>query len=183
MAIESFYAGDTINFTVSYSDYLSTDYTGSVLYINGPSLLSVTGVPSTTTNNPDNHSEGAYLFTLASSGSAYLKSGLYNYTVRVSSGSVSYTAEVGTLTVYQNPATAVSKEAICVRMLDLIEKALLNQLSTGEAAESISIAGRSISMMNRRELLIERAFWNKEKQMLINAKNGYAGIKQIEVIV
>lgn len=183
MAIESFYAGDSINFTVTYSDYLSSDYTSSILYINGPSLLSITGVASTTINNPDDHSEGAYLFKLAPSGSAYLKAGVYNYSVRVSSGSVSYTAEVGTLNVYQNPATAVSKEAICVRMLDLIEKALLNQLSTGEAAESISIAGRSISMMNRRELLIERAFWNKEKQMLINAKNGYAGIKQIEVIV
>jgi len=180
--IESFYAGDTINFTQTYSDYPSSDYT-SILYINGPSLLSINGVASTTANNPDDHIDNAHLFNLAPSGSAYLKSGLYNYSVRVSSGSVSYTAEVGKLTVYQNPATTISKEFICVRMLDLIEKALLNQLTTGEAAESISIAGRSISMMSRRELLIERAFWNRERQMLINSRNGYSGIKQIEVIV
>lgn len=181
--IESFVAGDTINFTQPYADYPSSDYTSSVLYINGPSLLTINGVPSTTTNNPDYHLENAHLFKLAASGSAYLKSGLYSFSVRVSSGSITYTAETGNLTVYQNPATATSKEAICVRMIDLIEKALTNQLTTGEAAESISIAGRSISMMSRRELLIERAFWNREREMLIKGRTGYSGIKQIEVLI
>lgn len=172
--IESFVAGDSVQYTSSYSDYPSSDYTSSVLYLNGPSLISINGTP--TSNN-------AHSFNLAASGSAYLKSGLYTFTVRVSSGSITQTAETGTITVYQNPATAVSKEAICVRMLDLIEKALLNQLTSGEAAESISIAGRSISMMSRRDLLIERAFWNKERQMLIKSRSGYAGIKQIEVLI
>ena len=172
--IESFVAGDSVQYTLSYSDYPSSDYTSSVLYLNGPSLISVTGTPT---------SSNAHFFNLAASGSAYLKSGLYTFTVRVSSGSITQTAETGTITVYQNPATAVSKEAICVRMLDLIEKALLNQLTSGEAAESISIAGRSISMMSRRDLLIERAFWNKERQMLIKSRTGYAGIKQIEVLI
>lgn len=174
--IESFVAGDSVQYTLSYSDYPSSDYTSSVLYLNGPSIISINGTPSTTTSN-------AHYFNLAASGSAFLKSGLYTFTVRVSSGSITQTAETGTITVYQNPATAVSKEAICVRMLDLIEKALLNQLTSGEAAESISIAGRSISMMSRRELLIERAFWNKERQMLIKSRSGYAGIKQIEVLI
>lgn len=172
--IESFVAGDSVQYTLSYSDYPSSDYTSSVLYLNGPSLISINGTPT---------SSNAHFFNLAASGSAYLKSGLYTFTVRVSSGSITQTAETGTITVYQNPATAVSKEAICVRMLDLIEKALLNQLTSGEAAESISIAGRSISMMSRRELLIERAFWNKERQMLIKSRTGYAGIKQIEVLI
>ncbi len=172
--IESFVAGDSVQYTLSYSDYPSSDYTSSVLYLNGPSLISINGTPT---------SSNAHFFNLAASGSAYLKSGLYTFTVRVSSGSITQTAETGTITVYQNPATAVSKEAICVRMLDLIEKALLNQLTSGEAAESISIAGRSISMMSRRELLIERAFWNKERQMLIKSRSGYAGIKQIEVLI
>lgn len=172
--VESFVAGDSVQYTLSYSDYPSTDYTSSVLYLNGPSLISINGTPT---------SSNAHFFNLAASGSAYLKSGLYNFTVRVSSGSITQTAETGTITVYQNPATAVSKEAICVRMLDLIEKALLNQLTSGEAAESISIAGRSISMMSRRDLLIERAFWNKERQMLLKSRSGYAGIKQIEVLI
>lgn len=172
--IESFVAGDSVQYTLSYSDYPSSDYTSSVLYLNGPSIISINGIPT---------SSNAHFFNLAASGSAYLKSGLYTFTVRVSSGSITQTAETGTITVYQNPATAVSKEAICVRMLDLIEKALLNQLTSGEAAESISIAGRSISMMSRRELLIERAFWNKERQMLIKSRTGYAGIKQIEVLI
>lgn len=181
--ILSFVAGDSIKFTQQYHDYPSSQYTTSSLYFTGPSTLTVTGVASTAQNNPDNHQDDAFLFSLSANNTAYVKGGLYNFTVRVSDGTDTVTAETGTINIYANPATALPKEAVCVRMIELIEKALLNQLSTGEAAESISIAGRSISMMNRRELLIERAFWNKERQMLIRARSGYAGIKQIEVLI
>lgn len=181
--IESFVAGDSIQFTQTYSDYPSSEYITSTLFLNGPSLITIAGVPSTTANNSNNHIDNAHFFNLAASGSAFLQSGLYTFTVRVSSGSTAQTAEIGTITVFQNPATAVSGNVICVRMLDLIEKALVNQLTSGEAAESISIAGRSISMMSRRELLIERAFWNKECQMLIKSRTGYSGIRTIEVII
>ena len=74
-------------------------------------------------------------------------------------------------------------EALCTRMIELIEKALVNQLSAGEAAESISIAGRSISMVNRKDLLTERAFWDSERRALVNARLGRTGIKQIEVLI
>jgi hypothetical protein len=56
-------------------------------------------------------------------------------------------------------------------------------LSAGEAAESISIAGRSISMMNRKDLLTERSFWDRERRALINARLGKTGIKQVGVII
>lgn len=181
--IISFVAGDSVKFTQQYHDYPSTEYTTATLYFNGPSLTTSTGVVSTPSNNPNGHLDGGFLFAISASNTAFLKAGLYNFIVRVSNGTDTITAETGTVNIYANPETALSKESVCVRMIDLIEKALINQLSTGEAAESISIAGRSISMMNRRELLIERAFWNKERQMLIKSRTGYAGIKQIEVLI
>lgn len=181
--ITNFVAGDSIRFTQHYSDYPSSEYTDATLYFNGPSLLNVNGVASTPQNNPADHKDNAFLFASNANSTTFLKAGLYTFMVRLSNGTETITAESGTINIYANPATAFSKEAVCVRMIELIEKALLNQLSTGEAAESISIAGRSISMMNRRELLIERAFWNKERQMLLKAKTGYAGIKQISILI
>lgn len=180
--ITSFVAGDSIRFTQRYSDYPSSQFTTSSLFLVGPSNFTVTGVASTPQNNP-HHIDNGFLFTTTAANTAFLKAGLYNFTVRVSDGTDTLTAETGTINIYANPATALSKEAICVRMIELIEKALVNQLSTGEAAESISIAGRSISMMNRRDLLVERAFWNRERQMLLKAKSGYAGIKQIGILI
>jgi|Laugrespbdmm15sd_2_1035082.scaffolds.fasta_scaffold57868_2 hypothetical protein len=178
--IENFIAGDTINFTQHYTDYPSDDY-NALFYLNGASLLSISGSASTT-SNPD-HAEGAFLFTITANQGAYLKSGTYAYAVRVTSGSINYTAESGNITVLPNIALQQSKESICNRMIELIEKSLLNQLSSGEAAESISIAGRSISMMNRRDLLVERSFWDRERKALINARLGKSGIKQLGIII
>jgi hypothetical protein len=181
--ILSFYAGDSFSFTQHYSEYPSSQYTTASLFFTGPTNLTVAGVQSTQLNNPDNHQADAFLFSVTGNNTAFLKNGLYNFSVRVSNGTQTQTAETGTITIYPNPATSLPKEAICVRMIDLIEKALVNQLTSGEAAESISIAGRSISMMSRRELLIERAFWNKERQMLLKARTGYSGINQIGIII
>jgi hypothetical protein len=180
--IISFVAGDSLKFTQYYSEYPSSVYTDASLYFVGPSTLSVVGVASTTINNPAHHKDNAFLFALPASSTEYIKAGLYNYSVRVSDGADTHTVETGTITIYANPATTLPKEAVCNRMIELIEKALLNQLSTGEAAESISIAGRSISMMNRRELLIERAYWAKEREMLLKSRTRYSGIRQVGII-
>ena len=174
MAIKNFIAGDTAVFTNGYSDYAPADYQ-AIIYFNGPSTLSITGSASTVTT-------GSFDFTVIPSASAYMKTGLYGYSIRVTSASIAKTIDNGNITIYPNPATQVNKEALCYRMIELIEKALLNQLSTGEAAESFSIAGRSISLMNRTELLNERGFWNRERKALINAKTGNSGIKQIIAI-
>ena len=174
MGIDNFIAGDSISFTQTYRDYSSADYT-SVLYLNGPATLQVSGSISTV-------SSGSFDYNITPTVGAYLKSGLYNFSVRVMSASYAYTIETGNVTVYPNPAIQVNREALCNRMIELIEKALLNQLSTGEAAESISIAGRSISMMNRTDLLNERGFWNRERKALMNARTRNSGIKQIKAI-
>lgn len=177
--IKDFIAGDTVRFTQYYTDYPSTDYT-SVLYLTGPTNLAVSGAISTPSTDP-NYTEDGFLYTISATQGQYLKGGIYNYAVRMNSASMAFTVESGVVNVQSNYALQASKEALCNRMIELIEKALVNQLSSGEAAESISIAGRSISMMNRADLLKERSFWDMERRALINARLGKSGIKQTEI--
>ena len=172
MLLHSFIAGDSILTSASYDNYRSDEGWTSTLYLNGPVNFNVTGSAGT---------NGDFVFTIPSSRTEYAKSGLYDYYVRLVSGSTTQIVETGVTTIYPNPATQVSKEQIASRMIELIEKALYNQLSTGEAVESISIAGRSLSMMSRIDLLNERAFWNRELKAIRNARTGYAGITQIRI--
>lgn len=167
-----FIAGDTVSVTSSYHDYSSLDGWSSTIYFNGPTNFNITGSSGTS---------GEYLFTIPGTRTAYSKPGTYDYYVRLTSGSIVQTVETGVVTIYANPEFTVSKEQLATRMIDLIEKALYNQLSTGEAVESISIAGRSLSMMNRTDLLNERAFWNRELKAIRNARTGNAGITQIKI--
>jgi len=172
MLLTSFIAGDSVAVSSSYLDYPTADGYTSKLYVNGATSFNITG---TTGSNDD------YVFTIPASRTEYAKGGLYNYYVRLTSGSTTQTVETGEVYIFPNPATAVNREQLATRMIDLIEKALYNQLSTGEAVESISIAGRSLSMMSRTDLLNERAFWNRELQAIRNARTGYSGIKQIRI--
>jgi D-serine deaminase-like pyridoxal phosphate-dependent protein len=173
--ITNFTAGDSQRFTQFYPEYPSSAYVG-VLYLNGPGTLTVNGVSSITTTD-------AYDFVIAASQTTFLKSGVYTYSVRVISGIDAYTVESGRIQVAPNLAVEPSRELICDKMIALIEKALTNQLSSGEAVESISIAGRSLTMMSRNELLIERGFWAREKKAILNSSSRNAGIKQIGIII
>jgi hypothetical protein len=173
--ITNFTAGDSQRFTQFYPEYPSSAYVGT-LYFNGVTTLTITGASSTTT--PD-----AYDFVIPASQTTFLKSGTYQYAVRVVSGSTATTLESGRIQVAPNLAVEPSRELICDKMIAFIEKAMLNQLSTGEAAESISIAGRSISLMNRNELLTERAYWAREKKAILNAGTGKSSINQIRIII
>ncbi len=179
--IKDFIAGDTVRFTQHYTDYPSSDYT-SVLYFNGPTNLAVSGAISTPSTDP-NYVQDGFLYTVTATQGQYLKAGVYDYAIRMNSASMAFTVEKGVINVQANYAVQASKEALCTRMIELIEKALVNQLSAGEAAESISIAGRSISMMNRKDLLSERGFWDSERRALVNARLGRTGIKQTAVII
>lgn len=179
--IQDFVAGDTVKFSQHYTDYPSSDYT-SVLYFNGPTNLAVSGAASTPAND-EYFKENGFLYTVSATQGQFLKAGVYDYAIRMTSASLAFTVEKGVVNVQANYAVQASKEYLCTRMIELIEKALLNQLSAGEAAESISIAGRSISMMNRKDLLTERSFWDRERRALINARLGKTGIKQIEVLI
>jgi hypothetical protein len=67
-------------------------------------------------------------------------------------------------------------------MIGLIEKALLNQLEDGEAFGSMSISGRSLTLLSRKELIEERSFWQQELARYHSA-NSTSGIKQIRLNV
>jgi len=170
--IENFTAGDTVSFTTSYTDYRSDNGWSATVYFSGPSTLQIDATAGT---------EGDFVFQIPATQTAYLKAGLYSYAIRVTSTITKKIVESGAFSVYQNPEVMTSKEAIASRMIELIEKALINQLSSGEAVESMSIAGRSLTLMNRTELLTERGFWNRELKALRNARTGNSGIKQIRI--
>ena len=72
MAIENFIAGDSVTFTQLYRDYSSTDY-NSVLYLNGPSTLQVSGSISSNVT-------ASFDYNITPNASQYLKSGLYSKT-------------------------------------------------------------------------------------------------------
>lgn len=175
MTITSFTAGDSFEFTQSYADYSTEDGWSGTLYISGPSILTVTGTSG---------SNGSHIFSATAAQTANLKAGVYQYTVRVTDGTDKVTVESGVFDIYANPELFQNREVLAAKMIQLVEKALTNQLTAGEAAESISIAGRSITLMSRQDLLNERAFWYRELRALRASRAGQpAGIKQIRITI
>lgn len=175
MQITSFTAGDSITFEQTYADYPSDAGWSASLYISGPSLLTVTSVAGT---------NGSHTFPLIATQTANLKAGVYQYTVRVTDGTDKISVQTGILDIFANPEQFQSREVLAAKMITLVEKALTNQLSSGEAVDSISIAGRSVSMMSRQELLTERAFWYRELRALRNLRTGKpSGLSQIRITI
>jgi hypothetical protein len=178
--ISTIIAGDSIRYVQKYVDYTPTIFSAS-LFINASTTISVQGIPSVSSDS--DYMQDAFVFYVAANQTQVLSGGLYSYTVRVNDAVTTKTVESNNITIAPNPAFVKNREQICTRMIDLIEKAMINQLSTGEAAESISIAGRSISLMSRAELLSERSFWDRERKALLKSRTGQSGIKQIRVII
>jgi hypothetical protein len=161
-------AGDTMKVEYEHSDYPVADWTYALILV-GPSTVTITGV--------------AGLFTLTAAQSSILKAGQYEYAYRATSGSEQYTLQTGTTRVRPSFALATTRINTAERMIDLIEKALLNQLSEGEAVEALSIGGRSLTTISRMELLKERGFWIAELRQLRNAQSGNSGIRSIRLNV
>lgn len=164
-------AGDTFKTRWRDDQYPSIEYTLK-LYITGPSSLTVTAV---------GEADGGYLLTIAATQSAILKEGIHFYTVRVSKDTEVYTVASGPVTVKPNPALSPTKVVLAQRMVELIEKALTGQLEDGEAIEAISISGRSLTNINRLELMEERKLWYQELNKLKRSLTGDSGIKTILV--
>lgn len=165
-------SGDTTQFQWGPmgSMYPSSLWTAT-FYINGATSIVVTA----TKNNDD-----SFTITVPARQTGQLTAGTYSYAVRMvrDSDDFTVTVETGTVSVKANPAVAPQKAILAERMIALVEKCLEGQLSSGEAIESISIGGRSLSLMSRDELLKERAYWYRELERYTKAKGG-SGIKQI----
>lgn len=164
-------AGDTTNFNESFSDYPSTGWTLNA-YLVGPSTLNVTG--SAGTND-------SFDIVFGASATQLLKAGIYDLTLRVTDGSAVYTVVRTTVDVVSNPALSQSRIVTAQRMVELIDLALINQLSDGDAIESFSIAGRNFSNISRTELIAERSKWVAELNALKRARTGQSGLKTTRI--
>lgn len=164
-------AGDTCTFTFVDSRYPSSSWVLTCI-LNASAQLNVTATAE---------SDDSFTVTLTAAQTAPLKAGLYPYALRVSNAGEVYTVDSGYIEVRPNPLYAAGSISVASRMLDLIDTALLGQLSDGDAIEAMSISGRSLTNISRLELLEERAYWQLEFQRLKGAKNGSSGIRSIRL--
>ena len=165
-------AGDTTEFTWQDAAYPSDAWTLKA-YLVGPTVVAIDGVAS----------GDGFTVTIPATRTATLAAGLYDLTIRVSQGTTVTTVDSGLVDIRPNPALSPSKVVIAQRMITLIEKALTGQLEDGEAFEALSISGRSLTNINRLELLEERGFWLRELRGLKNGRNGMSGIRSIALNV
>ena len=170
MALQYIVAGDSGQFTFASSDYPATAWTLNYL-LAGPSNLTIAGV-ATGSN---------FLVSLTAAQSTVLLPGMYSWAVRVYQGVKAYTVDSGVVEVKPNPLQLTPKILMAQQMIDLIDKALLNQLTEGEAMEALSIGGRSISNISRLELLQERSTWYAELQRYKNAVGGKSALGTIGI--
>lgn len=164
-------AGDTHIFNYSNASYPASSWTLTFSLV-GPSILSVTA-------DADGDD---YIITLTSAQTAVLTAGTYTYGYRVRQGDTAYSLHTGVISVRENPASQTPKIQVAERMLQLIESALMGQLSEGEAAESLSIGGRSISLISRAELIEERSFWLAELNRFKKAASGQGALTSIRIV-
>lgn len=172
MPFSTIISGDTHKTTVSDSNY-STSLWSLKYHLVGPSTLTVDATVQGT----------EFLVTLSANQTSVLKPGIYQWALRASYSGESYTIASGMVTVKPNPASGTARIFIAQRMVELIEKALTGQLEEGEAIEALSISGRSITMINRSELMEERAMWYQEIEAFKRAQNGGSAIRSIRIDV
>lgn len=156
-------AGDTFTVTLDDTTYTSAAYTGT-LYVGSKSVQGVA-------------TNGFLKFTLTAGITGTITAGIYQASIRVQhiATGIVQTVKVWTLRVVNNPATQPTVN-IAYRMVELIDKALLNQLEDGEAVETMSLTGRSVSFMSREELMNERAIWQQAINRMVNNDAGFRTI-------
>lgn len=139
--------------------------------------------PSTVTSVASAEADGSYVLTLTAAQTTVLKEGVYQWALKATKDAEVYTVRAGLVKVKPNLATGGNRVFIAQRMVELIEAHLAGQLSEGMAVEASSIAGRSITLLNRTELLAERAKWREEVDAYKAAASGQGSIKSIRLMV
>lgn len=155
-------SGDTFSYVLTNPEYPASRTTGT-LHLGH---LQASGVAN---------ASGQLEFTINPESTRTLVAGIYQASVRIYQDGVTKTIQQWSVYVSSNPAlTPVVNVAF--RMVELIDKALMNQLADGEAVESLSLSGRSISFMSRTELLEERAIWIRHIERQVTGTSGITTI-------
>jgi len=154
----SFFAGDTVTFTVSAPDYLPAD--GWVAKLN---LTNSTGTHAITgTDNGD----GLHLLTIDAATSAAITAGDFRMVVAVEKGTERFTVTTGSVTVRPNLTSAADGRSSVKKALDKIDAWMAGD-RTFEVAE-YQIAGRAMKYWEPEKLI---AFRSKLIQLFRNEQN------------
>jgi len=159
-------AGDTYKLSFKNDEFASPAATCTFL-LQGPNALQVQGTAD---------GEGGWNFVVSSMQTSLLTPGTYTYAFRITQDGESYTKKHGPATVKPNPADTTPRIMFAEKMLYSIERVLEGQLSPKEAVaiSSMSVGGRSLTLLDRDELIEERARWIR---ILNKYRNGGYGIK------
>lgn len=141
----TFVAGDYLNLKESYSDYpASENWAITYTLVNASAIIEITSTAS-----DDDH-----LMQVAIATTADWESGVYDWQKRVSNGTVTYTLDIGQITIkpsFTAQSTSYDNRSHVKKTLDALESVILGKASKDQL--SYSIAGRSISRMSPNELL------------------------------
>jgi hypothetical protein len=145
-------AGDTWQFTLSFADYLAPTWTAAIYFQNAADAKSATASASSSD----------HAFTISAIDSATYKPGRYKWSVRVTSGSSSFTVGSGWIDIDADPGSTGSRDlrSWARRALEAVEATLEGRAN--DAQQSMSIKDRSLSHYSLKELQ-ELHTWLKSK--------------------
>lgn len=151
----SIIAGDGYTIDLTY-EYKPSDGYSAVMYLRGSQVLAV---DATVIGD-------SFRFALTSSITRNLSEGIYEVAVAVKKNDERTTVQTAWLEVKADFASAGNRVSHAERVLAAIEDAIAGRVT--DDVESLSIAGRSISLIPIMELLQLRAIYTKE----VNALKG-----------
>ncbi len=156
-APRSFFAGDTVKWTVSAPDYLPSD--GWSLDVNLTNSAENHNVTST------DNSDGLHLVTFSAALTAAITAGDYRLSIAAVKSGERYTIETSSVTVRPNLTSAADARTHVKKTLDAIEAYLEDPNNLRAAAYSIS--GRSLNRIPMTEVIAlhsrYRKLWRDEK--------------------
>ena len=148
-------AGDSYSLLLAYSDYPASAGWSITLYLNGPVSIQLTGSASS----------DSYAITIPTTKTGLLTVGTYAYSIAVSNSSgEKHTVESGFLAVSDNLAGKANTILQAERILNAINCAIEGRIT--DDVQTLSIAGRSISLIPVTDLMTYRAMYTKELAVL-----------------
>ena len=152
---KSFVKGATVKWRREFGDYPPATWTLSYAFVSDKDQRTVTA-----TNNGD----GTHLATISAADSAKFANTTYRYQAKVTDGSEVFVVVEGTITAIENFAAVKNHDARshAEKTLEAIEAVIEDRATTDQS--SMSLNGRSLSLMSVDELLTFRARYVSEVQ-------------------
>lgn len=148
---DKFFKGDTVKWRKNFTDYLPDSWTLYYEFVNASDHQEVTG-----TDNGD----GTHLITLNPSDSNKFYAGTYRYVGYVDDGTDRYTLTRGSFEViaeFDQRISGYDGRSHSRKALECIEKIIENRLAGNEDMVSMSVGGRSTTLMRFDELVTLRS--------------------------